>query len=111
MGSEMCIRDRNGGVQCQLLKQAGVPERLIEQNEGVSHDRVVDLALAGRLKYFLAEEDLVEVGLKERGLPLDRLKVVYTLEDSVGDYLAISRNNDPELVNLLQEALSRILNH
>lgn len=109
---EIVIYCENGGIQCLLLAQEGVPERLIKQNEGVSHDRVLDLALAGRIKYFLAEQDLVEIGLKERGLDIDMLKNVYTLPTPVGDYLAIAKkNNNPEFITSLFNALSRIFNY
>ena len=91
---KIVIYCENGGIQCLLLAQEGVPEDLIEQNEGVSHDRVLDLALAGRIKYFLAEQDLVEIGLKERGLKPNTLKNVYTLPNPVGDYLAIAKDNN-----------------
>ena len=97
----------NAGIQCLLLSKSGFPEKFIKENHGVSHDNFLDLALAGRIKYFLAEQDLVETGLKQRRLPLNTLKKVYTLNKPVSDYLAISKNNEPELIDLLVQIFSK----
>ncbi len=104
---DITIYCENGGIQCSMLEATGVPGDHIQLFEGISHDRVVDLAVSGRIKYFLAEQDLVEVGLKERGLDQSTLKVVYTIDRPVQDYLAMAIDNEPTLVDALKRALSK----
>ena len=101
------IYSENGGIQCDLLIDAGVPERLVSRFEGISHDKVVDLAIAGRIKYFIAEEDLVQVGLAERGLEQSSLNITYTIDQTVKDYLAMASDNDETLVKALIAALNQ----
>jgi len=109
--NDISIFCENGGIQCQLLEDLGIPKEQIKLFPGISSDKVVSMALRGRIRYFISEIAIVDAGLKKRNLPPGTLTQTYTLPDTVDDYLAIHKKNDPALIKALTAAASKFSNN
>lgn len=100
-----CIK---GGYQCKILIDMGFPENSIVANTDAEHARLTDLALRGRIKYFISEMPLVLQHLIEINQALDQLKVIGEYEKAIPEYIAVRSDASPDLVKALRAGAAKM---
>jgi len=100
-----CIK---GGYQCKILIDMGFPENSIITSVDAEHAKLTNLALRGRIRYFISEAPLIFQHLIKINEPLDQLKIIGEYEKAIPEYIAVRSDASPDLVKALKAGAAKM---